>query len=255
MASIYFDLCDYEKSSVAFGNALNAIKDPGEHADVREQYARALFRAKKYPESLAQYSELLKEDNSPLGKEIAALMVFYLNFQQGKSESREFPDAAKRFIFSYEKLTDDERKNLSKSDLAKATWIYYVKGLMNQAKGAPDVAVVSFAAAANSPDDTLAGEAGYQAGMMYFELKNFDKAKESFEYVLFSTKSTEASVKATYMLGVCFDKLEKPDKALERFKQIVERYPVSPYVELVKKNPIYEAGVRKQAGPSNEKGQ
>ncbi|MEI6231932.1 MAG: tetratricopeptide repeat protein [Planctomycetota bacterium] len=247
MAAIYFDMCDYAKASAAFKNAIGSVKDSAERADVQEQLARALMRGGKLDEALAQYVELSKDETSQIGKQVSKLMVFYLNFALGKSEAREFPDAYKRFIFDYEKLDDAARKNLSKKDLALVTWIYFVQGLMNEKNGAPDIALASFNAAANSPDEALAGEAGFRAGQLYVTLKNFDKAKESFEYVLFSTKSNEAAVKSTFMLGQCFDKLDKPDKALERYKQIIQRYPLSPYVESVKQTEIYKSSERATA--------
>ena len=49
------------------------------------------------------------------------------------------------------------------------------------------------------------------------------------------------------MLGQCFDKLDKPDKALERYKQIIQRYPLSPYVESVKQTEIYKSSERATA--------
>jgi len=240
MAGIYFDMCDYKRAAELYKSALSAMKDPGERASVQEAYARSLFRDGDLKGALARYSVLAKEEPSVLGRFIDQLMVFYLDFAQGLAAEREFPEDAQRFILKYERLTEAERQKLSSADLATVTWIYYVMALVDIKKGRTAAALEKLAAVSNSPDDSLAGEAGYLIGTLHLAAKDPDKAKEAFEYVLFSTRSAEAWVKATYALGLAFQALNSPAKALERFRQIVEKYPLSPYVEMVKKNALFQ---------------
>ncbi|MCY3022349.1 MAG: tetratricopeptide repeat protein [Planctomycetota bacterium] len=240
MASIHFDLCNYKKAAELYRSALASVKDLGERAGVQEAYARSLFRDGDLQGALAQYSVLVKEDTTDIGQFTDRLMVFCLNFALDKAAEREFPEDAQRFILEYEKLSDGERQKLPGAALARATWIYYVMALVDLKKGRTAEAIQKLAAASNSPDEALAGEASYLVGATHLAARSFDKAKEAFEYVLFTTRSTEASVKATYALGLTFQALDLRDKARERFKQIVERYPLSPYVELIRKNPLYQ---------------
>ncbi|MGD0092949.1 MAG: tetratricopeptide repeat protein [Planctomycetota bacterium] len=252
MAGIYFDMCAYQKAGELYKAALPEMKDLGERATVQEAYARSLFRTGELDAALAQYSVLAKEEAGALGRFVDQLMVFYLSFALDKAAERELPEDAQRFILKYERLAEAERQKLAGPELATATWIYYVMALVDIKKGRTAAALEKLAAVSNSPDDALAGEGGCLIGTLHLAAKDFDKAKEAFEYVLFTARSAEACVKATYGLGLAFQALNNPAKAAERFKEIEERYPLSPYVELVKKNAVFETRNSKPETPRKE---
>ena len=238
LAGIHYDLCNYTQAAQLYKNVLGAVREPDEQLSVRESFARSLWRKGDLSEALAQYQQLAREESDPLGRFLNVLMVYYLRVLLGQANETEFPEEAQRFIVLYEKLSDAERQVLKATDLAKATWVYYVTGMIDLKKGRLEDAVKKLAAASNSPDDLLAGEAGFRLGMAYWDARAqgyLEKARESFEYVLFATKTTESAVRATYMLGLCLKEIGKADQAAERFDQILKRYPVSPFAELVRK--------------------
>ena len=57
--------------------------------------------------------------------------------------------------------------------------------------------------------------------------------------LLFRGKGTDALVRGGFALGRCYEELGRPEKAKEKFQQLLDRYPLSPLVEEVKKNPMF----------------
>jgi tetratricopeptide (TPR) repeat protein len=242
VAAMYFDLADYRRAAEAFRSALATSLDPAEGYNIRTAYARALFRSGQFKEALAQYKELVKEPAPPLVTMINNLVLFYLKYRAEEALEQEFPDEAYRFILAYEKLNDVQREKLSAADRTRATWIYYVLGLIDLHKGRTEKAIEKFKAAANSPDDSLAGEAGIRLAETHMQRKEYELARAALEYMLISVRAAEASdalVRGTYLLAQCYEKLERPVKAGERYRELVERYPQSPYAELAQKQPAY----------------
>ncbi len=173
---------------------------------------------------------------NPLRHFVAGLLVFALKFSLEQAFEREFPEAALRYVQQYEGLSEAERGKLSQAEFAKATWIYYVLALVDLKKDRTAAALERLKAVSTSPDDFLAGDANYRIGLAHLQARDFEKAREAFEYLLFATKSSESVVRATYQLGVCLRELGRADSARQRFQQIIERYPLSPFVELARKN-------------------
>jgi tetratricopeptide (TPR) repeat protein len=240
LAGIYYDLCHYEKAAELYKKALGAAKDQGEQLSIRERLGRALYRGGKLGDAFVHYNQLLKEETEPLARFVDQLMAFYLRFLLGQAQETEFPEEATRFVFAYERLSDDKRELLKKTDVAKACWVYYIKGLMELKKGRLEDGVKKLAAAGNAPDELLSGEANFQVGMAYWNNRAsgrevLDKARESFEYLLFASKSTEAAVRGTFMLATCWRELGKKDESDKRFQQVMDQYPASPFAELAKK--------------------
>ena len=71
--------------------------------------------------------------------------------------------------------------------------------------------------------------------MIHLKAGQFEKAREAFEYLLFATRSPESAVRGTYSLGICLQKLGRTANAKERFDEVVNRYPLSPYVGIIQK--------------------
>jgi tetratricopeptide (TPR) repeat protein len=244
LAAMYFDLADYKRAAESFRAALATSKDPGEAAAIRAAYARCLFRDGDYENAKTQYAELAKAPGSATSSLVNGLMLFYLKFQAGEVEEREFPADAMKLALAYEKLSDAQRGNVSSTDLIRVTWTYYVLGLIDSKKGRLEPALEKLKAAAESPDDILAGEAGVRQAQIHIQRDQFQKAREALEYMLLSVRSSESSesiVRGTYLLGVCLEKMDRPAKATERFQEVVDRYPGSPYAELARQHPSYRS--------------
>jgi tetratricopeptide (TPR) repeat protein len=123
--------------------------------------------------------------------------------------------------------------------VAKATWVYYALAKRDLKKGYVDEAIKKLNACANSTDDSLAAEALYELGAIHMARKNFAAARDALEELLFRGKGTDALVRGTYALGACYQELGRGEKAKEKFQQLLDRYPLSPLVEEVKKNPLF----------------
>lgn len=253
IASILFDMADYAKAAQAFKDSLQSAKETEDRLSLRDGYARALFRDGKSAEALAQYELLAKEETNPLRQFVAGLMVFGLKFTLDQAFEREFPEAALRYVQRYEALSETERNRLTAPEFVRATWIYYVQALIDFKKDRTTAGLEKLKAVATSPDDFLAGDANYRIGLAHLAAKDFEKARESFEYLLFATKSSESVVRATYQLGVCLHGLGRTDAARQRFQQILDRYPLSPFVELVKKNPVASGASKTATSPARPK--
>jgi len=232
-AWIYFDLCRYGEAVEHFKKSLGAAKASGERLKIRDGYARALFMNESYAEALDHYSTLKKEETQPLRGFIAEMMVWFLNRATKKTGSTELPVTATKVVLSYESLDEKQRSRVTRSALTQVTWIYYLTGLWDLKGGDVNRALDKFQAAGNSPDDWLAAEAMYRAALLHMKDERYLQAKETLEYLLFSTRSAEAEVKSVYELGTCYRKLELREKAKERFEQALEKFPDSAYAERV----------------------
>ena len=247
---IFFDMANYEKAVESFRAALAAAKSPRDRVAIREGYAKALYRDGKLEEALAQFETLAKEETEPLREFVANQMIFLLRYELGKVLEREYPEDFLRYIQNYERLSQEDRDKLTRSQFAKATWIYYVLGLIDLKKDRRDAALNKLNAVTTSPDEFLAADAAYRVGLAHMQHREFKEAREAFEHLLFSMSSAESSVRATYALGICLEKLGSQEAAVARYQQLVERYPQSPYVEKIQENPLYQqSGGREEPNP------
>mgnify|MGYP005832983641 CR=1 FL=1 len=231
MACIYFDLCRYGDAAGHFKAALAAAHHPQERLNIREGYARALFRLGEKAEALNQFNALTKEETEPLRLFVNRMMAWYLAASAGKVLDPPLPQDAATLIRQYEALPEERRGQVSNPTLARITWVYYVTALLDLEHGETARALRKLEAAGNSPDDWLAADAVYRAAELYMQAKDYPKARETLEYLLFATKSPEAEVKATYLLGLCHQELGEPERASERFERVIERFPDSAYAE------------------------
>ncbi len=234
MACIYGDLCRYAEAAEGFKKALAAAKEPSERVNIREGYARALFRKGDRAEALNQFRTLAQEEQEPLRAFVHRMMAWYLDAATQKVQDPPLPAEAAPLIRQYEAIPEDRRGQVPNATLAKITWVYYVTALLDLEQGQTQRALKKFEAAGNSPDDWLAADAILRAGELYMQAKDFRKAKETLEYLLFSTKSAEAEVKATYALGQCHQELGEADRAKERFAQVLQRFPDSAYADKIR---------------------
>ena len=225
MAWIYADLCRYAESIDHFKQSLAAATDEDERLRIRDGYARALFAANRKTEALTQYKLLAKAETQPLRAFIAEQIVWYL-----QAESATIPAGPAKLINQYEGLSEAQRERLSRNDLAKVTWIYYLAGRLQQG----DAAIDKFEAAGNSPDDWLAAEALLRVGELHQSAKRWKQARETYEHLLFTTRSPQAELKAIFGLAKCHDALGSPDKARARYQQILSKYADSAFANSAK---------------------
>jgi len=242
IAWIYFDLCSYTQARSYFQRSLAAAKVPAERTKIRDGYARALFQGGDLKEALNQYRSLVKTESEPLRKFIDGLMVWYLEQAVGKSKSPKLPAKASKLMRWYTDLTDEQRSRLPASILARSTWVYYVVGRMDEHHKRSKQALERYQAAGNSPDDWLAAESLYRAGMIHLRpgmihlregmihlrakrhkkaveafqkaVEAFQKAVDTFQYLLISTKSTEGQLRAIYSLVRCHQSLARCHQSL-----------------------------------------
>jgi TolA-binding protein len=239
IAWIYFDVADYPRAMKTFTICLENAQDPSDRIDLRDGYARAAYRARQYPQALEAYETLLKEDSRPLRQFINNLMVYIIKVETGKADERDIPRDAEKLIVGYEQLTEALRARLAPEDVAKATWVYYALAKRDLKKGYADQAIVKLNACANSTDDSLAAEALYELGAIHMIQKKYNDARELLEELLFRGKGTDTLVRGTYALGLCYIELGRNEKAREKFQQLMDRYPLSPFVEDIRKNPVF----------------
>jgi tetratricopeptide (TPR) repeat protein len=234
---VYFDMCEYENAVKFYKKGLSAAKDGPDRLKIREAYGQALAQMEgKRDEAVAQYRTILNEEKGPLRLSVARLMVFHL------ANDGELPTQEAEFIQRYGQLTPEQFAGLSENDYARATWIYYVLALRHMAENEFAAALKKLDACGNSPDDFLAGQALMQAGLLRMKLDEVKKARETFEHMLFVVKSVNATVSATYHLGLCHAEMGNLDRAYERLNEVVTRFPISPFAEKARQHEIYKDG-------------
>jgi tetratricopeptide (TPR) repeat protein len=241
IAWIYFDVADYERALKAFDTCLATAQDPQQRVDLREGYARAAYRGGKLAAAREAYVALRKEDNRPLRQFINNLQVFLIGIETGQADERDLPRDAEKHLVAYEQLTEALRAKLDPTDVAKATWVYFALARRDLKKGYIDEALKKLNACANSTDDNLAAEALYELGAIHLARKNYNEARDALEELLFRGKGTDTLVRGGFALGRCYEEMGRPDKAKDKFQQILDRYPLSPLADEVKKNPMFAA--------------
>jgi TolA-binding protein len=248
---IYFDMCDYVKAESFYSRSFTGSGGQGEWLKVREALAHTYARQPgKEREAITQYRDLMRYETSALRQSINRLMMHYLGYMIRKEHGRKpLPDEEAAFIKRYESLSDRQRATVGRNDAARASWIYYVSALLDIEEALLDQALVKLDAAGASPDSLVGGEALVRAGQLRMARKDFEGARETFQHLLFAVKAVEPKVRATYFLGQCQEQLEKPDLALLRYREILSRYPISPYAQLVKTNALVLAQSEKAEAP------
>jgi len=204
IAGLYFDMANYEKARIFFRQALEAAVTPADRLAIREGYALTLYRLGERPEALSQYATLEREQVNPLREFAARQMAWLLKFELRQVKEIEYPKADLQYITQYENLSDEERGRLSPSHFAKATWIYYVLAQVDLQKDRRAAAKEKLRGATTSPDEALAGQAGYQLGEVHMADGDTDAAREAFEHLLFTNPSTDSVVRGTYALAQCW---------------------------------------------------
>lgn len=245
---IYFDMCDYAEAVKLYTRALSASSERSEWLKIREGLAHAYLRQEDSRNlALSQFRDLMRYEGNPLRHSIHTMMVAYLEYVLKPEQGRKpLPQAEAEFIAAYEAMSDRERAELSRNDLAKATWIYYAVGMQDLHAGEMDSALLKFDAASVSPDSSLAGESLIRIAQIHMRRGEYAEARSALEHLLFATKAVEPTVRATYHLGRCLEELSFPEAAIRRYNEIVEKFPISPYAKKVLDHPFYQEQLRLQ---------
>ena len=228
---VYFDLCRYADAKQHFKQALKGASAPREKRNIRDGLARASYLNGDLNESLGHYRELVKEETQAARAFIAEMMTWYLERATGAKSGDQLTPAASRLMQQYESLDNEQLRRVSPSALARVTWVYYVTGLRDLAAGNAILALDKFNAAGNSPDDWLAANAMYEMAKLHVKDKQYRKAIEGLEDMLFATKSAEAEVKAAVLLAECYVAKGRIEHARNRYQHVVNRFPDSPYAK------------------------
>jgi TolA-binding protein len=231
LAWIYFDLCQYKRSAEHFRLSMAGTEDLDERFKIREGYAKALFKATELKDALHQYHMLSMEEPVKLRAFIDRMMVWYLKRATGMESSTNLPKEAGELMRWYESLNENEVQAVDQNTVAKVTWIYFVSAMVDLTFKDTQAAIKKFEATGNSPDDWLAGEASYQLALLYMKTKQLKKAKDTLEFLLFTTRSAESEVKGTYALGLCLSNLGDAERAKRRYEAVVQRFPDSYYAD------------------------
>jgi tetratricopeptide (TPR) repeat protein len=239
---VYFDLCNYTNAMDSFVQSIGGTQNPQDWLPIRSALAQTYLRMPgREPDALALYRQNITLETAPLAQTINAMTIYWLEYAllPAPRTRKPVPAAEAEFMTLYTKASDSERADLSQGDVARATWIYYLLGRMDLVDSNNVAALEKFNAAGSSPDAYLSGDALYQAALIHAGRAEFDKTRECLEHLLFTTKSVEASVKGTYELARCQKTLGNLDAAFQRYDELVTRYPVSPYADLVRQEPLY----------------
>jgi tetratricopeptide (TPR) repeat protein len=228
---VYFDLCRYDDAIKHFKQALVGAKAQREQRNIRDGLARAAFMKGALKVSLGHYRQLVLEETQALRAFVAEMMVWYLERATGEKKSDTMTPAAAKLMQQYEGLEDSQRKRVNPSALAKISWIYYLTGRLDLAQGDTARAMDKFNAAGNSPDDWLAANALYELAKIQAKSEQYRQAVETLEYLLFSTKSAEAEVKTSILLGECYVAMGRREHALKRYQHVIQRFPDSPHAK------------------------
>ena len=239
---VYFDLCSYTNAEACFTKALSASKDPDEWVLIREALAQTYLRqGHREREALTLCRDNRQYETSALRQSVYAMMIHWLEYatSQPPRSRKPLPPQEAEFIVTYEKLSGAQRAEMSQNELARATWTYYALAMEDLVDSNTVAALTKLDAVSESPDNALAAESLYQSAQIYVGMGDIQKARECLEHLLFSTKTVEPIVKATYELARCLKASNDDDGAFRRMSELVSRYGASPYAERIRQDPLY----------------
>lgn len=243
MGRVNFDLCNYTNSETSFTSAMAGTQDPEEKIKIREALAQTYLQMDhRERDALALYRDNLQSETAPNRRSIYVMSAYWIEFALSKPPRlrKPLPPDEAAFLAGYEKSTEAERAEMNLNDLARATWIYYSQGRADLVESNTVSALEKFDLASESPDSFLAAEALYESAKIHLAANAIPKARECLEQLLFTTKSVEPTVKATYMLAGCLKAAGDSDAAFRRLNELVTRYPASAYAALARQDPLYQ---------------
>jgi len=88
------------------------------------------------------------------------------------------------------------------------------------------------------PRDTQVPYLVFRVGRLYaYEMKDYERAIAAFERISFNTEGY--GDKALWEIGLCYEKVQRYDRALSTYKDIAERFPFSPLADKARKRIDY----------------
>lgn len=237
LATLQYDMANYAKAAEAFKACLDVAREPGEVLAARDGLAKSQFRENKLDDAAVNFAALAKDEPDANRKFGYVMIGLGIDGLRGKLAA--LPVEHEKTLLGYEKLSDVQRRDMSGADVYRISMIYYTRGLIELGQGRKGEAAANFQGATVCPDEFISGDASYRLGELLLAGGEANKAREIFEVAMLSVRAAETNVRCLYALGLALEQINRPDRALERYRQLVERYPLSPYVEKAKARPVW----------------
>ena len=129
-------------------------------------------------------------------------------------------EAALKFFFNLSQFNEEEAE------------LYYVRLIQVLIKKDFQQAVELVRENFPNFNSALPGQALFRLGTYFYQNYDFNEARLCLE--LASTKEGPWQAKATFSLGLTFEKIGSIDRAKMQFKEVAKRFPDSPFYKLAK---------------------
>lgn len=232
LGSIYFNLNQTEQAIQVFAKAFQGAGDAKLPAAYYDQYGQLLAGAAKFDEAIGVYLQMeqqYEDDPQTQANAVWGLGNAYLQvgsaFWDGneKDKALEVFDKAKS---QFERLMKDYPWHKHAADAQ------FGIGNIAERKGGCDEAIKIYEQVAVK----LKGDARIRSllglGRCLFKVGEYQKAADNFVKVaLFYEGFPEFASEALWWAGQCYEKLNRNDKAVQQYRELIQKYSNAKFVE------------------------
>ncbi|MBN2475027.1 MAG: tetratricopeptide repeat protein [Pirellulales bacterium] len=169
-------------------------------------------------EALAAYQRV----TNPSNKETTALALLHAG--QAAGQLKQWQKCLELATQCAEKAPDSPSLHMA----------LYQQGWAQQNLGKPDEAMKLYPQVIAKANDEWAARAQFMIGEIQFEQKNHAEAIKSFYKVIYGYGYPQWQADATYEAARCFEVRREPDKAVQLYRMLIEKYADSDKVSLAK---------------------
>ena len=207
----YFRLNDAANAAQTFGYQRVTWPDGPLAADAAFMEGEALVKQKKFADALAAYEKVQK----PTGKDFEALALLHAG--QAAAQLKQWDKSLELLDKCIERFPDSPRLPEA---LCEQAWAKQNLGRLDEAVAIYKKVIAKTGREAAARAQTMIGE-------IQFKQKNYAQAIQSFFKVSYGYSYPQWQAEAAYQSGRCFEALGKKGSAVERYREVIEKYPQS----------------------------
>lgn len=218
LAWSYYHRNEFDKAHQTFGYQRVTYPQGALAPDAAFMEAECLFKQEKYAEALAAFE--------PVGKLSTPdfQMLRLLHAGQAAAQLKQW-EKSLEFL---NQCTDQF------PDSPYAPQAFYEQGWARQNLGDFDPAIKLYQRAIAIQDGEVAARAQFMIGEIQFAQKDYKEAINSYFKVMYGYSFPTWQAEATFEAARCFEVLKKVDKAVDLYRELVEKFPESTRVALAK---------------------
>jgi TolA-binding protein len=214
LAWSYYHQGKFDDAQKTYRYQLNRYPEGTLAGDAAFMEAECLFKQEQWKEALAAFERIGDQGN----EEFEVLRL--LHAAQAAAQLKQWAKSLELLGRFTERFPDSPQR-------AEA---FYEQGWAQQNLDQEDEAIKLYEKAIGATDGETAARAQFMIGEIQFARKEHKAAVKSYFKVMYGYSYPTWQAEATFEAARCFEVLEKPDQAVELYRELVEKFPDSPRV-------------------------